>query len=323
MFHLSSRTAGAMGEADTQADQIDTGAESGSADLRTPSPAPDAELSPIDAFMRDTEGDLPITPVGPALRTLREQMGKSLDDISRETRVRREYLDEIERMQLNLTPRHLASGYVGAYAAMLGLDRIETVSRFNHHCGAQREAEPTEIDTTARASRLTETKWLTAFGVGAAAACGVVAIAAVMFGGGNAPEPSLPKTDGPAAPVNAAADALFDEVQIADVDARVGQAFELVARRKAWIEIRGADGTVFRSRTMSAGETYRPRVGAGWTVTTRDAGAFAWRLGALDAGTLGPDNTPVYGASVDAAMQQARAAIEPLTASVNDTTPSR
>ncbi|MEM8617148.1 MAG: hypothetical protein AAGF20_09465, partial [Pseudomonadota bacterium] len=81
----------------------------------------------------------------------------------------------------------------------------------------------------------------------------------------------------------------------------------IVAQRAAWIEVRGSDGTIFRSRTMSPRERYYPRLQAGWTVTVRDAGAFTWHYGDLPVGPLGEADTPAYSVSVDAAYETAKA----------------
>jgi len=65
---------------------------------------------------------------------------------------------------------------------------------------------------------------------------------------------------------------------------------------------------VFRSRNMSAGETYFPRTGAGWTITVRDAGAFEWRLGDDVYAAVGEDEQALYSLSVDNVLEAAVAA---------------
>ena len=80
------------------------------------------------------------------------------------------------------------------------------------------------------------------------------------------------------------------------------------AVKAGWIEVRGADGTIFRSRDMQAGEVYYPRIGAGWSVTVRDGGAFEWMLGDDPAGAVGPEGVAIYSVSVDEAARAAREA---------------
>ena len=98
------------------------------------------------------------------------------------------------------------------------------------------------------------------------------------------------------------------EIDFAAFRAEASQEFSLQATKSAWIEVRGSDGTVFRSRNMSAGETYFPRMGAGWTITVRDAGAFEWRLGDDVYATVGDDQQALYSLSVDNVLEAAVAA---------------
>ncbi len=69
--------------------------------------------------------------VGAALRATRQRHGRSLQDISDATRIKRSYLDAIEEMRLEELPsRPFTIGYVRAYAMALGLDGDAAVERF-------------------------------------------------------------------------------------------------------------------------------------------------------------------------------------------------
>jgi hypothetical protein len=81
-----------------------------------------------------------------------------------------------------------------------------------------------------------------------------------------------------------------------------GEEFGIVATQRAWVEVRASDGTVFRNREMDIGETYYPRIGAGWTITVRDAGAFRWQLGDTAGAVLGESGQALYSVSVDDAL---------------------
>jgi hypothetical protein len=85
--------------------------------------------------------------------------------------------------------------------------------------------------------------------------------------------------------------------------APIAPPLHFVAVKAARIEVRGADGTKFLAREFAPGESYMPRVGAGWTVTTSDGSAFEWRLGDESLGLLAPEG-PVYAQSVDVAAQR-------------------
>ena len=69
--------------------------------------------------------------LGEGLRAVREYHGLDLDQLARETRIRRHYLSAIEEARLDLLPsRPFTIGYVRAYAAALQLDSEDAVARF-------------------------------------------------------------------------------------------------------------------------------------------------------------------------------------------------
>jgi hypothetical protein len=78
------------------------------------------------------------------------------------------------------------------------------------------------------------------------------------------------------------------------------QIVEVVALAPSWLEVRGPDGTIFLSRDMAQGESYKPDVGAGWTLHARDGAAFEIRLNNNVVGALGEPGAPVLGRRVDA-----------------------
>lgn len=69
--------------------------------------------------------------LGAALKLIREYRGLDLNDLALVTRIRRQYLQAVEDMRLDLLPsRPFAIGYVRAYAEALVLDSEEAVRRF-------------------------------------------------------------------------------------------------------------------------------------------------------------------------------------------------
>src|SRR4051794_39983789 len=69
--------------------------------------------------------------VGAALRATRQRLGRSLQDVSDATRIKRSYLEALEEMRLeDLPSRPFTIGYVRAYARSLGLDPEIAVERF-------------------------------------------------------------------------------------------------------------------------------------------------------------------------------------------------
>ena len=79
----------------------------------------------------------------------------------------------------------------------------------------------------------------------------------------------------------------------------------LFAATQGWLEVRGADGTIFVSRIFAQGETYYPRVGANWSVSARDGAAWEWRMGADIIAPLGEAGIAVHSESIDGAANQA------------------
>ena len=69
--------------------------------------------------------------IGAALRATRQRTGRSLQDLSDTTRIKKAYLQALEEMRLeDLPSRPFTIGYVRAYARALGLDPEQAVGRF-------------------------------------------------------------------------------------------------------------------------------------------------------------------------------------------------
>ncbi len=79
--------------------------------------------------------------IGAALRTARQRLGRSLQDVSDSTRIKRGYLEALEEMRLEELPsRPFTIGYVRAYARTLGLDAEAAVVRFKQDVPGDTEA---------------------------------------------------------------------------------------------------------------------------------------------------------------------------------------
>lgn len=156
-------------------------------------------------------------------------------------------------------------------------------------------------------------------------ACVVAAgagIAFLMTPGDSVAGRSAPSVAERVVAVNTAQESLFARAPLASgqIDA---PELSIIATRPEWIEVRGPDGTIFRSRTMARGEIYYPRVGADWTVTVRDGTAFEWRIDGRAIGNLSEIAAPVYSASIDEAAAVAAAQSQPTLASATNSRPSR
>lgn len=264
----------------------------------------------------DTVDMIPGARIGDTLRAAREAKGLSLKEISQTLLINEQFLDAIERMYAGGVPRGYLNGILRSYAGHLGLQPDHVIKTFNEQCGAVSEApKMQEIVEANERSRVT----MRAAVGGFAAAVGII----VVGGIGYAVYHDISTRDPVeiATPVNGARASLFVEAETEELAPQLP--LTLTATRTGWLEVRGADGTIFRSRNMAAGEVYHPRIGAGWTISAEDGGAFTWHLGDVEVGPLGPDATPVYAISVDAIAQSAAENAAPALAAVNEGQPSR
>lgn len=255
------------------------GAEAGDARAQARAPARSPTLDPAWR-------------AGRKLAEARAQHGWTLDEVADRIRVRREFLEALEDMNVKLLPgKAYALAFLRSYARELGIEEKSIVDQFQDECALSREDATKQIrDPSSKPHR--ERPW--------AAAAALVVIAAVFVGwrAMNA------QTQQAEAPVVAAAPgvAQSDAPPTALTTQRV---VEIRAVAEAWLEARGPDGTVFLSRTLHPGDVYRPDPSPGWTLHARDGGAFELYVNGAAAGLLGTAGMPVLGRGIDS--------IEPLT----------
>ncbi len=232
---------------------------------------------------------------GEQLREAREARQLQLRDVAAQTRQSQETLIALETMQTAHIPASILRLQARNYARFLGLPEQEIASEYAKQGGSTNvEAMPEEV----RRAEL-PTKAI-AIGVGGALAATIlIAGISMIF-----LQPSDQQSDDQLAISARLAPTNIEELTSVNFDAIAGKEFSLRAKTPAWIEVRGSDGTVFRNRQMSSGETYFPRTGAGWTITVRDAGAFEWRLGEDVISTVGDEGQALYSLSVDAVLEQ-------------------
>ena len=252
--------------------------------------------------------------MGQVIRRVREAMGMELESISKETLLRKDYLMWIERMEVGELPK---GGYLTAilktYARHLDLPVDEVIQVYTHECGAVDEVKSNTPVPKIGQIKPEKAKWPVA--VAAVLVLSVFGFAG--YGVWNLVQPrGETLQNGPAIiAVNGARASLFAETDAISRPVPDDLPLELVAVRQGWLEVRGADGTIFRSRVMNAGESYFPRLKAGWTVSARDGGSFEWRVGDLTVGTLGPEGAQVFSMSVDEQLAKAAEISAPALAS--------
>ena len=258
--------------------------------------------------------DGPIDPdarIGEQMRAARLSLGLEVDDVARQLRLRRDYITAIEAMQVNRLPKGFVNPYIRDYARAIKMNPNECVELFNTQCGALAQAVPEQVVVRKNdgGSHINFLKL-------GAAALGLVVAAGLGFAGYKfitspaetdmvvqAPNIAItsPYNDGSRLPVTASP-ALSAATNAFNLEIR--------ADRRAWIEIRGADGTLFIDRQLSRGDDYPLRVGAGWTLTTQDAGAFTWLVDGAPIAQVGEEGHPLYTLDIDGAANELRAQIE-------------
>ena len=274
---------------------------------------PAVRANPMDIFTsRQFEGE--DLRMGQVIRRVREAMGLDLETISKETLLRKDYLMWIERMEVGELPK---GGYLTAilktYARHLDLPVEEVIQAYTHECGAVDEVKSNTPVPKIGDIKPERAKWP----IAAAAAVMLSLVGLAGFGAWSLVQPrSQTLQSSPSIiAVNGARESLFAETDAMTRPVPDNLPLELVAVRQGWLEVRGADGTIFRSRVMASGESYFPRLKAGWTISARDGGAFEWRVGDLTVGTLGPDGAQVFSISVDEQLALAADASAPALAS--------
>lgn len=224
---------------------------------------------------------------GMKLTEARQQLGLSISEVAERIRVRREFLEALEEMNIKALPgRAYALAFLRSYARALGLDEKAIADQFQEECALTREDAQKPIRSP-KSKPHPERPWL--------AAAAVVVLAA-GFVGWRALQHDDPVSRQPAA--RAAAPALPNEIVTAPAAAN-RRVIEIRALQEGWLEARGPDGTVFLSQTLEPGDVYRPDPSPGWTLHARDGGAFEVFVNGQSAGLLGMAGSPVLGRSLD------------------------
>ncbi len=254
------------------------------------------------------------TSAGERLREAREELELSIEEVARQTRLTRDVLRALEAMQTeNVSPTFLRM-HASTYARFLDLPASEIADAY----AAQRKI--TNADALP-SSRMETREPLAQRLVWPAAVASAVLVIGV-FGLFSLTPRSQTEAELPVYRQVVANDAAA--TPLATLTAMpVKRELSIRAISSGWIEVRGSDGTIFRNRVMRSGETYYPRMQAGWTVTVRDAGAFEWWLGDLQIGPVGEHGQSLYSASVDEALAVGEEMISTALAAQSEAQPPR
>ncbi|WP_018998282.1 helix-turn-helix domain-containing protein [Hirschia maritima] len=244
--------------------------------------------------------------MGPRLRAAREAKGWTLETAAKETRIHKDYLGAIEDMMPNLLPgmpksQSYLRGYLSNYAKALSLpEPQDVVQRFLNECGLL-ALEPTEEELKEKAKKqefAQKNSWIAPV---------VISVALTLIACGAGAVYFLKPWENTSASNNNVATAPLENTvysQSTVLAPASASDLSLHALTRAWVEVRGSDGTVYLSRELAPGDVYIPRVGAGWTITARDGGAFEWRMSGKSLGPIAEAGLPVYSHAVDEALSR-------------------
>lgn len=260
------------------------------ADARAQRQAPQASPPVLDNAWR----------AGRKLSEARSQRGWSLDEVADRIRVRKEFLEALEEMNVKLLPgKAYALAFLRSYARELGIEEKAIVDQFQDECALTRDDDGAKPAMRTPVSKPKQRPpW--------AAAAALVLIAA-GFVGWRAVDSQLRSEN--EQQVVASNDGTSVGATPAATAATPSRVVEIRAIADSWLEARGPDGTVFLSRNLRSGDVYRPDPSPGWTLHARDGGAFELYVNGASAGLLGTLGMPVLGRSIDE--------IQPLTQASN------
>ncbi|MBR9835764.1 MAG: helix-turn-helix domain-containing protein [Alphaproteobacteria bacterium] len=234
---------------------------------------------------------------GTRLREARERRGLSIKEAAATTRQSVETIAALENMDVaDISPTFLRM-HARNYANFLGLPGDQIAEAFSPD-----RSSPVADQMPAQRMRHKKVQTRRNF-LPVAAAAGVLIAAGVVFfawQGTSSDRATRSVADRSVHPIVERPSPSRATQSVASEE------LALRATRAAWIEVRASDGTIFRSRNMARGETYYPRMDAGWTITVRDAGAFEWWLADTRIGPVGEDSIAVYSVSVDEALARGR-----------------
>jgi cytoskeletal protein RodZ len=198
------------------------------------------------------------TGIGRALRTARQRQGKSLETASRETRVRADYLDALEREDFDALGSDVyVRSFLRSYARYLGLSHVKVIAAYERAFGGTSPA-PAPVERApgvgpTEAVILTEKKrpsWFLA-ALGAAVVIAAAAAIGLLNRSSAVPEPAQ-VDEAPAGP------ALPETVQVGITSHQTND-FEIVLDGQA----RTFTLEEGEARSFEAGETIKVRAAEG------------------------------------------------------------
>lgn len=263
-----------------------------------PDPGNETDLGAVRAQRQAPAPALSLDPswrAGRKLAEARRQLGWTLEHVADRIRIRREFLEALEEMNVKLLPgKAYALAFLRSYARELGIDERAIVDQFQDECALSREDAQKPIRAPSSRPQRRQ-PWLIAAGFV------LLAVALVAW---RAFETSRNSDQVAEAPVVSRSGVSNPS----DTRPHQRRIVEVRALADSWLEARGPDGTVFLSQNLRAGEVYRPDASPGWTLHAQDGGAFELFVDGVPAGALGSPGMPVLGRPIDGIRPPSEAA---------------
>lgn len=236
--------------------------------------------------------------VGEILRKTREHYGQTLAEVEGNLRIRSSQLDAIEKLRLDKLPgRVYAIGFVRAYSEYLGLDGDKMVHLFKAQ-SVGKQAKPNLQFPVTYDENNTPNSFIIILSL-----AGLVFIIAylAMFKTPTKYVEAIPPV--PEVMKQGSVDLLKPpepkpEAVIKE-PAEIVNRMELVITQDSWVEIKNAEGKVFLSQVLKAGDKYIVPDEKGLLLTTGNAGGVSVMIDGKKVGHVGKSSQVKRGVKLD------------------------
>ncbi len=212
--------------------------------------------------------------IGLRLKAKREALGLSIDDVAKMTHLRKDYLQNIEALNVDDLPSiGYVLGFVRTYAKALGMDGANAVADYKLDVKVPENLGRRDAPHFVPQFKIRLPRGF----VPALMTVGFAAMLAAWYGVQTETQ---------------AAEQLVAEYNSAEIENTASALIQddlitLRASAPSWVQIKDAGGTVLISRIFVAGETWQGPKDNGYRISVRDAGAIHVFYGDVDRGTLG------------------------------------
>jgi len=224
--------------------------------------------------MKSVNTHISVSHIGARLKAKREALDLSIDDVARMTKLRPEYLQNIEVLNVKALPSiGYVLGFVRSYATALGMDGDNAVADYKLDVEA-----PENLEMRDRPHFVPQFKMRLPRGfVPALMTVGFAVMLGTWYGlqtetqalEQSAPDYSLQDVASEATPIT-------DKNLVT-----------LRATAPSWLQVKDETGTVLVSRIFVSGETWQGAKDNSYSVSARDAGAIEVFYGEAEGGVLG------------------------------------